>query len=1034
MTLNYYKIFFIQILTLITFSSYAQNTNIKVRHIKIGDTFAKNEIRSIIQDQKGFMWFATKSCLYRYNGYSFKQFKNNPDNKYSLSNDAIETLFEDKKGMIWVGTENGLNKFNPDTEKFSIYKQKPDDSTSISNNIIYSICEDSFGFIWIGTDNGLNKFDTSNEHFYHYFNNDKDSSSLSENDVRVVYLDSKKNLWIGTNGGGINLFNERTDNFQRFLVNPLSSHKFASNKIRAICEDKAGDLWIGTFKGLGKLDAEKKIIKTYNLITDFSNNFQKSNKSKIKEFLVYSIAVDHSGTLWVSSQYGLLKKEKNTFQEINYNFTGENQKDANFNFVSALYIDKSEILWLGTYGNGIFKMYPSLQKFINYSYINEFPKKLNISSVRVINEIDDKRLIVGGYYGLDIINRKTNKISHLLGDAAIYTLQKDPDNPNILWIGKDVGGLVKYDLSTKKIKQFKLSSPTTVKGEIVSSMLIDSKGILWVGTEMGLNKFNRKTEKSVLFSHNFNNPFSISNNKINVIYEDSNGLLWVGTNYGLNIFNRKTGKFKHIIHIPDNPNSLSYNVILSIYEDKNNFNWIGTNGGGIDRYDKKNNQFKNFSTINGLPNNVVYGILEDEAENLWLSTNNGLSKFNPKKETFWNFDENFGLQDNEFNRNAYFKSQTGEMFFGGIKGMNAFFPGNIKRGKIIPPIAITNFQLGDKTVHVGKLPDGRVILTKSIWETKSIELLYSDYVFTFEYASLEYYSPTKTKYAIMLQGLDKQWSYVGNRRFATYNSIPPGDYIFRVKAQNNTGIWNEKGASINISITPPFWKTYWFYVAMFLTIIYSLYLIFQFRINQLLKVEKLRIKLASNLHDDIGATLSKISMQAEIVRQGIDPKNNDNNLTRIAELCSYSINTMRDIVWSIDSRNDTLEKMLNKMKDETFKLLEGKNIEVKFTITDLNIRRKIHAETRQNLYLILKEAVNNIYKHSNAKKVEITVSQINSKLSLKIHDNGNKIDIKKYNSGHGLSNMQMRAEQIGGELSYTLKNGFTIIVENIKLK
>ena len=319
------------------------------------------------------------------------------------------------------------------------------------------------------------------------------------------------------------------------------------------------------------------------------------------------------------------------------------------------------------------------------------------------------------------------------------------------------------------------------------------------------------------------------------------------------------------------------------------------------------------------------------------------------------------------------------------------------------------------------------------FQNLSQKLSYLENVFSFEFASLEYFNTEKTKYAYKMEGLDKDWNYVETRRFVAFNSIPSGKYILRIKAANNEGIWNE-GTQIKIIITPPFWETWWFYLSIILVITAILYVLYKYRINQLLKIERLRVKLASDLHDDIGSTLSKISMQADIVKYGIDKNNTENNLSRISELSNQAISTMRDIVWSIDSRNDYFNNIIIKMKDESYNILRNKNITVTFDHSTVKSDIKLSFEIRQNLYLIFKEAINNIYKHSNATEVNVKLLMQNGFLQLEIWDNGICSNTKEEHSGQGTKNMKMRAERIGGKFSKSSNNGYKVVFSGIKIK
>jgi serine phosphatase RsbU (regulator of sigma subunit) len=334
-----------------------------------------------------------------------------------------------------------------------------------------------------------------------------------------------------------------------------------------------------------------------------------------------------------------------------------------------------------------------------------------------------------------------------------------------------------------------------------------------------------------------NNPDddnSLSNNRIFCIFEDRSSILWIGTfGGGLNRFDPETGTFtKYTLDI-NNPKSISDNFILSIYEDQSDNLWVGTVEGGLNKLDRTTGNFTRFTKKDGLPDNVVYDILEDSQGNLWMSTNRGLSRYNPNTNKFKNYDTKDGLQSNEFNTGTGFKSSSGEMFFGGVNGFNAFFPDSITDNPYIPPVVLTDFQVFNKHVPIGKTEYGRTILENSITEAKEVTLSYRDKVFSFEFAALHYYAPEKNQYAYMMQGLEQEWNYVGTRRFVSYTAMPPGKYVFKVKGSNEDGIWNEEGTSLRVTITPPIWGTWWFRIITALLLIIIIVSIFVYQLNRL---------------------------------------------------------------------------------------------------------------------------------------------------------------------------------------------------------
>ena len=386
------------------------------------------------------------------------------------------------------------------------------------------------------------------------------------------------------------------------------------------------------------------------------------------------------------------------------------------------------------------------------------------------------------------------------------------DKQGFMWFGTQ-DGLNKFDGYQFTVYRHDPENNASLSNNFIWSIFEDAGGNLWIGTrDGGLNKFDRKTETFSRYQNQADNPKSLSNNSVLSIFEDAGGNLWIGTDGGgLNKFDKKTETFSHHKHQADNPKSLSNNFVYSIFEDAGGNLWIGTRDGGLNKFDRKTETFTSYREKDGLPNDMVYGILEDDRGHLWLSTNKGISKFNPKTNKFTNYDKKDGLQDNEFNLGAYYKDRAGRIYFGGINGFNEFYPESVQDNTYIPPVVITDFLLFNKSVKVGNTKSEKFQLKQHINFTEEITLDYRDYIFAFEFSALNYRQSKKNQFAYKLEGFDKEWIETDYKhRRATYTNLSNGEYIFRVKASNDDGYWNEEGTSIKVIILPPFWKTWWF--------------------------------------------------------------------------------------------------------------------------------------------------------------------------------------------------------------------------------
>lgn len=835
----------------------AQQNEIRFEHISWDDGLSQVTVRSIIQDSRGFMWFATDDGLNKYNGYDFTVYRHNAADTGSIPSNQVMCLFEDSREVLWIGTRNGLSRFDKNTETFTRFNHGPENEKSLSSNVINALSEDAAGNLWIGTPEGLNKLNRESGHFTRYKFTGKDSADLSQNIVNALAADLDGNIWAGTEGGLIH-FEVSSGNYTQYTHEPNMANSLSHSMVLSLHINSQGIIWIGTFDGLNSFNpAENKFVlhKPSEKVTGLKNH-------------IFSISQDLTGKIW----YGTIGGGLFVFDPVHNTFThhlkeNETSYTLSDNSIIEIYTDTSGYVWLGTQAGGINKLNSKGQNFSAYQQIPSNKNSLQGSTIWGVIEDSAGLLWVATDQGLNKYNKKTEKWTHYtnretkndaLNSKSVWSIFEDKSGN--LWIGGTSLSKLKKETGTFTHYQDDSTEPKSLVKN-AWKVLQDKEGLLWVATVgSGLKKFNEKTGKLTHYLHDPNKANSLSNNLIWDAHIDSSGIMWLGTNGGgLNRFDKKTGKFTHYLHQAGIQGSLSNNYIYSIHEDEEGSLWVGTNGGGLNKFDKGSQTFKAYKEKDGLINNVVYGILEDGKGNLWLSTNKGLSRFNPQTETFKNYDSRDGLQSNEFSAGAYFKNEAGEMYFGGINGLNIFHPDSIKGNTAVPPIVITDFQIFNKAVPIGEDSP----LQKHISETDEITLSYTQSVFSFEFVALNYVSPDKNQYAYMLEGFDKDWYSIGNRRFATYTNIPPGTYTFRVKASNNDGIWNEEGASIQISIVPPFWQTTWFYLLLFIFLVVLVAGIFQLRLRNLSRTGNLLKKQVSERTNELSQEKGRVQKQNE---------------------------------------------------------------------------------------------------------------------------------------------------------------------------
>jgi len=861
-----YKTISVNLLLLFLFFSgglHATRGNVRFERITIREGLSQSSVRGILQDKKGFMWFATVDGLNRYDGYTFKiskpeagnansisspflrdilqdengfiwiatngeglnrydpetetfiHYKNDPRNPRSLSFNYVWCLALGRDGRLWLGTDGGgLNCMNPATDSFTVYAHKPGDETSLSHQHILSVCEDGDGKIWAGTrGGGLNRLDPSTGKITRFKHNAADPDSLSGDYVWKVYLDRQNQLWVGTDSGGLNRWIRGTDKFVHYRAQPGKPHSLSNDSVLSIFQDSRGSLWVGTKGGLSKMDLSTEKF------TSFTND--PGNPNSLGDDFVFEIYEDRSGVLWLGLETGGVNKlDRNKTQFLHYKKEPGKHNLLTENFIWSIYEDSDNFLWVGTRRSGFSK-------------------------------IDREHGSAVHYFA------EPNKPGSLAGNH-IRAIYKAPSQATALWIGVDGMGIMKFHPSTGKGKMYSHDpgDPFSLSDNRVYTIHEDRSRRLWVGTRSGgLNRFDREAEKFFHYRHDPNDPTAISNDYVYDILQDHLGLIWVGTFAGgLNLFDPEKETFTSFQNNTDDQQSISSDCVLCIYEDRKGRIWLGTGGGGLAQMHRNSRTFTNYIEASGIPNRVIYGILEDAGGNLWLTTNNGLSRFSPENGDFKNYTEQDGLQSNEFNGGAYFISpRSGEMFFGGINGFTAFYPNRIKDNSYIPPIVITSFLKFNKEVKTN-VP---------ITEVNQLTMSYKDYVFSFQFAALDFTVPLKNRYAYKMEGLDEDWiSTTAWNRFATYTTLRPGHYKFRVRGSNNDGIWNAEGTSIDVIITPPFWLTRWFIVSALAVLLLLLFSAYKLRTRFLFSRARLETELQT-AHDAQMSIMPQHSPQIE---------------------------------------------------------------------------------------------------------------------------------------------------------------------------
>jgi len=913
----YFTGFFIFLIT----NLFSQIEEIKFHHLSVDEGLSQNWVRCIRQDKYGFMWFGTGDGLNRYNGYSFASYYQNFKEKNSISNNNIKVIFEDSGSELWIGTQGGLN----------LYDRIHDEFLPLDYTLQYSIeaiCELEDGNMLIGAPEGLFMLNPRDLSFQEIFNHLY---------VTAILRDHLGNIWLGTYSG-LHLFNLKDFSYVTFRNNKQEKNSISDNIIRSIVQDSQEHIWIGTnSKGLSLMSYREEDPYHPEFI-NYSNEPDKPES--ISKGTVLTLLDDSKGHLWIGIENGGLdiidlksiNENHCRFQHFTHN-PSDNSTISN-NSIHSLFLDEEETVWVGTYGRGLSFYNSLLHKFSHYKQIPNDKNSLCNNHVNVIYEEDDY-LWIGTEGGLSRLVKQTNKFEHFvhddrneksIGSNAVWAIYRD--SRGNLWIGTWAGGLNLFHENTKTFTRFlhDEEDETTIGGNNIFGITEDNEGFLWIASmQGGLNRYNYETNTFTryLFHERQN---SISNNWVRTILVSSNDEIWLSTTRAVDVFNKKTGEFISYSHDTSDASSISYNGAVVIFEDSRKNIWIGTES-GLNLYHRENSSFSHYFKENGLPNDVIRGICEDDKGNLWLSTNYGLSKFidgihHPENPEFRNYDVHDGLQGNEFNRRSFFKGKDGKLYFGGTNGFNVFYPDSIVDNLFIPDIVFTNFYIHNQPIKTGRKNSP---LDQDISTIEEITLLRRHTVFTIEFAALNYISPEKNKYAFMLEGFEKDWNYVGTQNTATYTNLDPGKYVFRVKASNNDGYWNEQGSVIIINILPSWWQTWWAKALYALFVLLALYFFRKYTLisvnfkNQLWKehlqrekteeLNRMKIKFFTNISHELRTPLTLISGPIEqLINKGLKSKE--------LELIKRSVFQLRKLVDQIlDFRKIDSEEMPIKMQE-----------------------------------------------------------------------------------------------------------------------
>lgn len=763
---------------------------------------SQNSVISILQDHRGFMWFGTHDGLNRYDGREIKIFRKSRKKEHSLPSNNINALAIDLQNTIWLGTDIGLVSFSDSLEHF-----RP---ATISTGLVVDVEVDKEGTVWM-----INQTSAFLKTVKSTVFEKIELGRIFPQDIQLVALcESADAMWVATNRYGIFSISKANRKITTY-AREQNVNSLLSNLTISIASGSDETIWVGTKSGLSILDIRSKSFTNYDSLNTITPSLSQP---------INSMLIDQGGTAWlgVENGGGLIRFDKNgeltSFQ--NEPLEANSISDNN---ITTIYKSSHGILWVGTYNGGINSMDETRIKF---NHINKMPGKensLSSNSMRgiyedaagylwVISRADGINMFDPSRKTITQLNKSVN--SGLLSDRNFKMTQ---DNQGNYWIGTNNQGLQKMTITDRNPANFRFEnfeyspSQNSISGSEVQDFLLDENGDLWISTVGGISRINTLTNEIKSYIPNPSDLNHPANDVRTIAKKDH--LLWLGSiGSGMYSFNPTTEKFgPYIKSNPDDPKSLSSDRVTCIYVSQNQKIWVGTTS-GLNLFDEDSSSFKIFTEEDGLSNGYIYGIVEDDTGNLWMSTNKGINKFDPSTSRFKSFSIADGLQNDEFNVASFHKSRrNGMMYFGGINGFNSFHPNKIKGNPNPPDVAFTNFRLLNETVEIDKTG----ILHQSITTSQTLNLNYTDYLFSIEFAALHFSTPEANQFRYKLENFNEEWVHNGTSNTATFTNLDPGAYNFLVKASNPDGVWSEP-ISLSIHIKPPFWATWWFRVAMIL--------------------------------------------------------------------------------------------------------------------------------------------------------------------------------------------------------------------------
>ncbi len=999
---------------------------LRFKRLTTAEGLSENATYCLLQDRTGFLWVGTQDGLNRYDGTGFRIFPPNPRNARALASGFILALAEERRtGHLWVGTGGGgLSRYDPATERFRTWRATGQPG-GLASDFVRAVFVDRAGRVWVGTENGLCRYEPRTGAFvtYPHLLAPGERPDARHQSVRALTQGPDGTLWVGTGDGHLNRVDERRDLLLTAWQPPATpltaggpGPDVGQRAITTLLFDHAWRLWLGTEgAGLRAYEPATGRIRTYLPAPPNTTSPPHHLTTVLPSATIHCLLRDHAGTLWVGTAGGLSRFDDltGTFRTIRHNpgFPNTSLPDDG---VQSLWQDRCGLLWVATEGG--------LASFTDQpgAFAQLGPLLTGAWAVAAAAPVGSLWLGTEEAGLLRLMPGAAPEPVPLTapGQHPLFIRALAPDRAGGVWVGTQSSGLRHYDPATGRVRTLRHdpTQPVSLVDDYVRGLLLDRSGTLWVGTEGGLSALDPRTGLGPAFRHDPADAASLPSDYVRQTLEDRRGRLWIATGGGglALLDSARRGRFTTFRHGPQ-PTTLAADFVRVIHQDQRGTLWLGTEGGGLCRLDdaRPPGRFTTFDQRRGLPSNVVYGILEDGAGFLWLSTNKGVARFDPRTGAVRRYDTRDGLPRDEFNAGAFLRTPAdGRCYFGGPAGLTGFHPDSLRPNALVPPVVVTGLRLFNQPLA----------LDSALSVRRALRLRPNENFLTFEFAALNFRLPDKNRYSYRLEGLPgDRWIDAGNRHEAPFTNLPPGEYTFRVRAANNDGLWNQQGAAVRVLIPPPWHGTWWFRFGLLLGGVGLLWLAYRARVQQLLALERVRHGIARDLHDDMGSTLSSISILSQVAgdhhRHG-RTEQVAQLLGQIGESSHRMLDSMDDIVWAINPAHDSLEDVTTRMRRFASDVLETRDIDFSFTVAEAVLPLRLEMRARREFFLLFKEAVNNLAKYARCQQATIALTLEHRHLVLRVHDDGIGFDPRApaQGGGNGMANMRTRAAALRAHL------------------